>query len=121
MSLKRFATQRDANESEIVQVLRKAGASVELIDTPCDLLVGVSGETMLVEVKTEKGAFTKPQKEFHKRWKGNYVVVVTIDQALKVVADLRQLAAIRNRCGRHSTSESGVNNADPTNDQAANP
>ena len=55
MSIKRFATQRDKNEPEIVEALRKAGYYVRLQDEPCDLFVG-RGLWHPVEIKAPPGA-----------------------------------------------------------------
>lgn len=46
--------KRDANEADIVSALRKAGAEVWLMDTPCDLLVAFRGCWYLIEVKASE-------------------------------------------------------------------
>lgn len=51
MSLARYAKRRDDNEREIVDALRKFGYAVWALDKPADLLVGVRGRFVLLEVK----------------------------------------------------------------------
>lgn len=71
MSLNRYAKRRDANEPEIFAAIQAAGYLVERMDL-WDLLVQhrATGETFIVEVKTEGGAYTKRQKRMLKAgWK----------------------------------------------------
>ena len=92
--MSRFARARDANEPEIVDALRAAGASVSRLDGPGlpDLLVGYQGETFLVEVKMpligdlaphryQPGAggsadLTDPQVAWWGAWRGRGAVIV---------------------------------------------
>ena len=94
MSLNRHATQRDANEPEIVAALRAAGASVWPLDEPLDLLVGYRGRDYLLEVKLPLGpnggeSHSVPndkQKRFMLTWRGQRPTVVrSIDDALAAV------------------------------------
>ena len=77
MGLNRYAKRRDKNEAAIVKALRDFGATVELIDTPCDLLVGYNNKPYLVEVKTPGGRLTPRQKKFAKEWQGGELIVTT--------------------------------------------
>jgi hypothetical protein len=61
MSIYRRAKKRDANEPEIVQALRKAGAVVWYQDRPFDLLVGFRGRLVAMEVKTPFGKMKPSQ------------------------------------------------------------
>ena len=90
MSLNRWAKTRDSNEGDIIKVFELAGASVEKIDTPCDLIIGFLGRSYLVEIKTEKGTLTPKQKSFIRNWKGDYYIVRTIEQALELINNLRK-------------------------------
>ena len=47
----RRASRRDENEKEIVEALRAVGATVYLLNEPCDLLVGYHNQTILMELK----------------------------------------------------------------------
>jgi Holliday junction resolvase len=79
----------DRNQKEIVQALRAAGATVELLHTVGagvpDLMVGVNQTNYLLEVKTAKGKLTKDQVVWHAAWKGQVAVVRTVEEALAVI------------------------------------
>lgn len=98
MGLLSHANTRDANEPEIVDALLAAGASVDRVDTPCDLIVGHFGEngepvTTLMEVKLPLGPqggdshsrLTPTEMEFHGRHKGVIVVVRDPEDALRAI------------------------------------
>jgi hypothetical protein len=93
MALSRFGNKRDANERDIVDGLRRIGASVECIDVPCDLIVGFRNQSFLLEVKAQAGPRgglshakqTASQREFAARWRGHYAVVRTLDEALAAI------------------------------------
>lgn len=75
--------KRDANEAEIVKALRQAGASVYLIDQPCDALVGFRNRTYLAEFKDRKGKLTAPQAKFAEEWRGQVPEILrSVDDAL---------------------------------------
>ena len=84
MTLARHAKARDEYEPQIVEALRRGGASVHHLDTPCDLLVGISNTTQLVEVKRPLGPrggeshtkLTEAQTRFRHTWKGSDVEVL---------------------------------------------
>jgi hypothetical protein len=68
----RYAKRVDANQEQIVTVLRAAGAYVWIIGLPVDLLVGYKNRTILVEIKsTTKSKFTPLQKDFFANWCGD--------------------------------------------------
>ena len=73
--------KRDANESEIFAELRAWGLSVCPMDLPADALIGISGKTYLVEIKTPKGKLTGPQERFLETWRGDHTILRTIDDA----------------------------------------
>lgn len=77
----RYALRTDANQTAVVSALQAAGANVEVIHKPVDLLVGginSKGEKkmMLVEVKVPGGTRTKYQKGLFERWEGYPLVLV---------------------------------------------
>lgn len=82
----------DANQSEIVTALRRAGCSVCFLNrgggVP-DLLVGrrVRGVPMnfLLEIKTETGGLNQRQRDWHEDWNGQVCVVRTVQEALQAV------------------------------------
>lgn len=85
----------DANQKEIVDALRKVGASVvslsQIGDGCPDLLVGYRGRTLLLEVKDGSGPpskrlLTEDELKFQGRWTGeNIRNVGSIEEALKAI------------------------------------
>ena len=86
----RYASRRDANETEIVMALRKAGAYVWVIGLPVDLLVGYKDRTFLVEVKTtSKKRLTSLQADFFNNWTGSTLVRIdSVEAALNMIGVL---------------------------------
>lgn len=85
----RRAAKVDTNQTEIVNTLRQLGCSVVITSTigkgfP-DLVVGVAGQTWLIEVKTAKGQYTPDQLAFISTWKGNYHTLRTKDDCVAFV------------------------------------
>ncbi len=89
MTLNRYAKTRDSNEAEIVKALRDIpGVAVELLDTPCDLLVGYQAHNLLLEIKPpgrEKRADQEKQRKWRQSWPGQIRVVTTVDEAIECV------------------------------------
>lgn len=82
----------DANQQEIVDAYRAAGATCEWIRGVTrrgilDLLVGFRGQTYLVEVKRLKyGRLSPEQEKFIEGWRGGPLAVVrTVPEALAVI------------------------------------
>ena len=81
------AAKVDANQPEIVDALRKAGATVDIVALkPYDLVVGVRGRVYLLEIKTKSGKLRDSQKAFRKEWRGHYAIVMSAEQALRECA-----------------------------------
>lgn len=99
MSYRRKAIQgtRDANEPEIIDALKRVGATVEPIVTGegvPDLLVGFREQNFLIEVKplpvkgevfASKVQLNPTQVKWHKAWKGQKAVARTPEEALIVI------------------------------------
>ena len=91
----RRAAKKDRNHVEIVEALRKAGATV--VDLGAvghgvpDLLVGHRGRTMLMEVKDGQKCpsarhLTPDQERFFATWHGGTLAVVdSVDAALRMI------------------------------------
>lgn len=79
----------DANQGSIVAALRAAGASVEVLSDAgrgCpDLLVGVHGRNLLLEVKGLAGGLTPVQRTWHRDWRGQVSVVTSPEEAVRVL------------------------------------
>ena len=78
----------DLNQPDIVDALRRAGRTVEIlayIGGGCpDLLVGYGGTNYLLEIKRdEKADVTSDEREWIQGWRGQVRVVWTIRQALE--------------------------------------
>jgi hypothetical protein len=87
----RYAARVDANQTEIVAALRKAGAYVWVIGLPVDLLVGYKDRTFLVEVKTtSKKRLTKLQADFFLRWTGGLLYRIdSPEAALQMIEEIQ--------------------------------
>lgn len=95
----RRAAKIDDNQAEIVDALRKVGCTVQslaAIGKGCpDLLVGVAGRTLLIEVKDGKKpqsarALTPDQLVWHGAWVGGPLAVVdSIESAIRMVNTAR--------------------------------
>ena len=82
----KYAKKADLNQAEIVDALRKAGISVEIIGEPLDLLCGHNAINILLEIKRPgQKPRTKKQKLFLKNWKGQARIVETAEDAIDVV------------------------------------
>ena len=95
----RRAAKVDANQEQIVQVLRAAGATVQSLagvgkGVP-DLLVGYQGKTLLMEVKDGRLApsarrLTEDQLVWHGAWRGGPLAVVDgVDAALRALGSIK--------------------------------
>lgn len=80
--------RRDTNEKEIVEALRKIGATVEFLDLTNgpDLLVGYHGENFLLEVKQPKKDLRSEQVDWHNHWNGSAFIVRDVEDATFWVA-----------------------------------
>lgn len=92
----RRAAKVDANQSDIVSALRKAGASVTPIHTVgngCpDLLVGFRSRNYLFEVKDgakppSARKLTDDEAIWFGNWRGEAYVVETVDQAIAILME----------------------------------
>lgn len=93
--MSRRAARIDANQPEIVKALRAVGACVQSLaavgDGVPDLLVGMRGETFLIEIKDgqrppSERQLTADQIEWHAGWRGGRCVVVgSVTEALAAI------------------------------------
>lgn len=96
----RRAARVDGNSDDIVTALRKAGCSVEprlsrLGKGAPDLLIGVSGRTLIFEVKDgslplSARQLTVDEQRWHDEWRGDAYVVNSVDEALAIVGKVRR-------------------------------
>ena len=95
----RRAAKVDANQTQVVEALRAAGATVQSLaavgqGVP-DLLVGFRGQTVLLEVKNGRAPpserrLTEDQLKWHGEWRGGPLAVVDgPDAALRVLGVIK--------------------------------
>ncbi len=82
----------DSNHTEIVNALRRCGYSVVSLASVGggvpDLLVGVRGKNLLIEIKADKKkVLTMDQVRFFDTWRGNAERVNNIDEAIKYIQE----------------------------------
>jgi len=91
----RRAAKVDENQARIVEVARRAGASVahtyQLGSGYPDVTIGVAGFNLLWEIKTDGGQLTGREVEFHTTWRGQVDIVRTPEQAISLISKWRQL------------------------------
>jgi len=98
----RRAARVDANQGEIVEAMKAAGATVWVLGLPVDLLVGAGGKTALAEVKVLVGKkdpkpapYTRLQQDFMLYWRGGEIVTLTtVDEGLALVKAMRATNSI---------------------------
>lgn len=87
----RRAAKVDTNQHPIVKGLTTIFGPDCVFDTSRvghgfpDIVVGIRGVTLLMEIKTDDGTLTPAQMRFHRRWQGHRSVVRTLEEALKVI------------------------------------
>ena len=88
------AKRVDINQKAIVEHLRAMGCYVFHLHTVgqgCpDILVGINGQTFLIEIKSsEKAKFTEQQIEFQKNWLGSTVIRInSVEEAIAFVKNM---------------------------------
>ena len=88
----------DGNQAEIVLALRACGWTVAVLSQVGngmpDLMVGCCGIDVWMEVKQPGEALRMSQTDWHRKWRGSPVFVVTsVDDAVRVVN-----SEIKRRC-----------------------
>jgi len=84
----------DKNQAEIVRALRQMGCTVQDLSgvgKGCpDLLVGVAGQNILMEIKCPIEGRIKPsQEKWHGEWRGSVHIVKSVDHAVRIVNHAR--------------------------------
>jgi hypothetical protein len=94
-----MAKRTDANQTMIINALRQAGASVQVLSefgmgVP-DLMVGCvandgRARNILIEVKNPEGRcdLTKAEKRWIEAWRGQVAICRTPEEALAVLEDI---------------------------------
>ena len=90
----RYSAKRDDNEAQIVDALEACGATVQRLDAKGvpDLLVGYRNQNLLMEVKInglrKEAMLTVRQKEWLSKWNGQWTIVSTPNEAMKVLQEV---------------------------------
>ena len=93
----RRAARIDRNQPEIIEALRKLGASVQPLhnagDGIPDLLVGFQGANFLIEVKDGERVpsarkLTPCQVQWHHEWLGQAAIVTSTEEAIALISKL---------------------------------
>jgi len=90
----RRAAKVDANQSPIVRGLQAVFGPEAVFDCSGvgrgfpDIMVGVRGHNILMEIKTDRGKLTDDQVYFHREWDGQVSVIRTLQEALDLIGRL---------------------------------
>ena len=99
----KYAARVDDNQSEIIEALRKVGASVQPLSTVGfgvpDILVGYQGRNHLLEIKDGRKPLsaqklTPMQVRWHEEWRGNSAVVNSVEAAFAAVGIIPVIGGI---------------------------
>lgn len=86
------ARKVDGNQAEIVQALRKAGATVYCAHAVGhgfpDLVIAFRERVLLAEVKMPKGKLTSAERKWHAEWPIPVPILRSIDDALRMLEDI---------------------------------
>lgn len=97
--MRKYHSKVDRNHPEIVDALRKAGATVQSLHTighGCpDIVVGFQGRNILMEIKDglrrpSERALNAEELKWHEFWHGQ---VVTVDSKEAAIAALKEATA----------------------------
>lgn len=84
----------DKNQKDIVAAIRDAGYSVQhlhSVGSGCpDILVGVNGLNVLIEIKEGDGKLTAAQVVWHSSWKGQVKVARNKEEAIGIINAIEQ-------------------------------
>ena len=87
----RYAAKVDANQNPIVKGLKSIFGPDVVFDLSAvgrgcpDIMIGIRGVNILMEIKTDKGKLTTDQQIFHRTWDGQAHVVRTLEEAIAVI------------------------------------
>lgn len=90
----RLPHKRDSNHAEIARTFEQLGCSV--FDTSAmgdgfpDLVVGLVGLSLLIEIKTPDGKLTPAQESLIERWRAPIYVVGNVEDVAGLVQRIRR-------------------------------
>ncbi len=89
-----YAKRTDHNQTEIVKLARKMGASVWITSAlgkgAPDFVIGVRGVNLLVECKdgekvSSQRKLTPSEELFHSNWKGQIQIISSMQEAVQLI------------------------------------
>lgn len=90
------AKRVDGNHKELVAAFRQLGATVtdlSRVGGGCpDILVGVYGLTIPVEIKTRTGRLNELQQQWRANWQGSYAIVRDHEGVIRLLETMRYQA-----------------------------
>lgn len=95
----RVRARKDDNHKEIVKALVDAHVSVldtsQLGNGAPDIVIGFRGQSILIEIKDgskppSKRKLTDDEIVFMNGWRGRYVVINSVDEALELIKELAE-------------------------------
>lgn len=98
--MKRRIAKVDSNQAQIVDALRAIGCTVlslAPLGNGCpDLLVGIFGRNLLLEVKDgtkspSRTKLTPLERSFHSTWKGQTATVLNVEDAIRAVNQVARM------------------------------
>jgi hypothetical protein len=87
------ARRTDNNQAEIVDALRKVGASVAITsrlgDGFPDIVVGYMGQNAMAEIKDGNAGLTEDEMKFFQDWRGNLRILRSVEDAMQLLYAMR--------------------------------
>ena len=106
-----YKNKRDANETEVLDMLRAWGIQVEPLDTPFDALCSYAGNFYAVEVKNgPKAPLTPAQERYIARCKAEVHIIRSVEDAEALGRGIVKAGAIPFRGTINSKEQQGRRN-----------
>lgn len=98
--MRRVAARTDANQRQIIEVLRAQGCSVQplhMVGSGCpDAIVGYRGLNFLIEIKdgnksASRRRLTEDEAQWHSTWKGQVHTINSVEEAIGLITGTVEL------------------------------
>lgn len=107
MTMQRRQHGVDQNQKEIVQALKKIGASVLIVNGVVDIIVGYrdnngTPQNFMFEIKNPKlkpsqRALTEAEVKFHSQWKGQLNIIETWQDAFVLIGAMKKTIPLKGK------------------------
>lgn len=85
--------RRDANHGELTEIFESLGCTVldlSMVGSDCpDVLIGLCGVNVLVEIKSKGGKLEPGQERFRRDWRGKTTAAWDRDDCIAIVSEVR--------------------------------